>query len=235
MQFDYTYITIFGFILFEPLIALTNFIMLLSTLYYYSQLKKFETRFSRQFALFILLTGLTGIFGTLAHGVHYQWGDRFFNVVLFLMNLTSLLSVLFCFFGVYSYLKQESDKANRVSWMAWAWMAVVTYYTLIYNEFTVVKVHVGVVSAFTLIAFSMKRIKDDPGSKFIVSGILLAMLAVLVHTLHIRFHDWFNHKDLAHVIMLFGLYKFFRGVELNSHYVTGQFDAVSKEQSNDEN
>lgn len=219
MQFDYTFINFYGFIFFEPLITVSNFIMLICALYYFRELKKFKFHFSRQFALFILFTGITGIFGSLAHSVHFQWGDRFFNGALFMMNLSSLMSMLYCFFGVYSYITHEKGRANQVAIFAWLWMGILISYTYVYNEFVVVKVHVGMVSVFTLFVFSLTKLKSDPGSRHIVSGMLIALLAVAVHTMQIRLHEWFNHKDMAHLFMLFSLYQFFRGVELNSRYV----------------
>lgn len=219
MQFDYTYFYINGFIVFEPLIAISNGLMLLTAIYYFRILRKYEQRFSRQFAWFMLFTGLGSAFGAMAHCVHFQWGDHFFYSMLFLMNAMSLVSALFFFLSVHSYYTRDREQKAWMAPMAWIWLGVLLLITFVQNEFVLVKIHAGFVLLFTLLVFTFHPVKRDPGSRLIVNGILVALASVLVHTLRISFHEWFNHKDFAHVLMLFSMFLFYRGALLNSRHI----------------
>lgn len=219
MQFDYTYFYINGFIVFEPLIAISNSLMLIMAISYFVVLKKYEQPFSRQFARFLLFTGISSAFGAMAHCVHFQWGDRFFYSMLFLMNAMSLVSALFFFLSVYSYYSRDRERKAWMVPMAWIWLGVLLLITYVQNEFVLVKIHAGIVLMFTLLVFTFHPVKRDPGSRLIVNGILMALASVLVHTLRISFHEWFNHKDFAHVFMLLSMFLFFRGALLNSRHI----------------
>ncbi len=216
MNFDYTFITIKGFILFEPMVILTNLILFACALYYFRQLWSYNHRYSRQKALFILMIGISGLFGSVAHAVHFQLGDAFFNTMLFLMNSISLLSILFCFSGAYYYLSKEKGTKKWVNTFVWLWVIVLLIVTYLKNEFVLVKIHAGIVLLFSLIVYSLYDTRKDPGSKYIVSGILVAFLSIITHTLRINLHAWFNYKDISHVIMIASLYLIYKGVDLNS-------------------
>lgn len=216
MNFDYTFITLWGFILFEPMVILTNLVMFITALYYFKQLWSYNHRYSRQKALFILMIGISGLFGSVAHAVHFQLGDTFFNTVLFLMNSISLLSILFCFSAAYYYLSKETGGKKWVNAFVWIWIIALVVITFLQNEFVLVKIHAAIVLVFTLIVYSLYTTRYDPGSKYIVFGILVAFMSIVTHSLKINLHEWFNYKDISHVIMIASLYLIYKGADLNS-------------------
>lgn len=229
MNFDYTFITVRGFILFEPMIILTNLIMFAMALYYFRQLWSYNHRYSRQKALFILMIGISGIFGSIAHAVHFQLGDTFFNTVLFLMNSLSLLSILFCFSAAYYYLSKEKGTKKWVNTFVWLWVIALLIITFLQNEFVLVKIHAGIVLVFSLIVYSLYDTRRDPGSKYIVSGILVAFLSIITHSLRINLHEWFNYKDISHVIMIVSLYLIYKGADLNSENLLAEVSVPVKD------
>jgi hypothetical protein len=228
MNFDYTFITVKGFILFEPMVILTNLIMFAMALYYFRQLWSYNHRYSRQKALFILMIGISGIFGSIAHAVHFQLGDTFFNTVLFLMNSLSLLSILFCFSAAYYYLSKEKGGKKWVNTFVWLWVIALLIITFLQNEFVLVKIHAGIVLVFSLIVYSLYDTRKDPGSKYIVSGILVAFLSIVTHSLRINLHEWFNYKDISHVIMIVSLYLIYKGADLNSENLLAEVPVTVK-------
>lgn len=229
MNFDYTFITVRGFILFEPMIILTNLIMFAMALYYFRQLWSYNHRYSRQKALFILMIGISGIFGSIAHAVHFQLGDTFFNTVLFLMNSLSLLSILFCFSAAYYYLSKEKGTKKWVNTFVWLWVIALLIITFLQNEFVLVKIHAGIVLVFSLIVYSLYDTRRDSGSKYIVSGILVAFLSIITHSLRINLHEWFNYKDISHVIMIVSLYLIYKGADLNSENLLAEVSVPVKD------
>jgi len=198
------------------MVIVTNLILFACAIYYFRQLWNFNHRYSRQKALFILMIGISGIFGSIAHAVHFQLGDAFFNTVLFLMNGLSLVSILFCFSGAYYYLTKEKGAKKWVNVVVWLWLITLLIITFQQNKFLLVKIHAGIVLVFSLIVYSLYDTRNDPGSKYIVSGILVAFLSIVTHSLKINIHEWFNYKDISHVIMIVSLYLIYKGVVLNS-------------------
>ncbi|MBL7903075.1 MAG: hypothetical protein JNK73_13850 [Bacteroidia bacterium] len=211
------------------MIILTNLIMFAMALYYFRQLWSYNHRYSRQKALFILMIGISGIFGSIAHAVHFQLGDTFFNTVLFLMNSLSLLSILFCFSAAYYYLSKEKGTKKWVNTFVWLWVIALLIITFLQNEFVLVKIHAGIVLVFSLIVYSLYDTRRDPGSKYIVSGILVAFLSIITHSLRINLHEWFNYKDISHVIMIVSLYLIYKGADLNSENLLAEVSVPVKD------
>ncbi len=53
---------------------------------------------------------------------------------------------------------------------------------------------------------------ETPQSRWIAGGLAVSLLAVLGYLLRLSAHAWFDHRDLGHVLMMLGLWMFYRGV-----------------------
>ena len=205
-----------GVIVFEPMIILTNVLLFLCGLHYFRQLSKFEHKYSKEKAVFLLLIGVSAIFGSVAHAVHFQLGDLFFKTVLFLMNAISLLAILFFFRGSISYLSGINEQKRMIVFGAGIWVLLLLMVTLYFNEFILIKLHAGLVLVYSLVIHYVSYKRNDSGSKYILLGILLSFFSILVHSLRFSLHEWFNYKDISHVIMLISMHFIYRGIKLNS-------------------
>ncbi|MBL7931561.1 MAG: hypothetical protein JNL60_06660 [Bacteroidia bacterium] len=217
MQFDYTYITLFGFILFEPMVILANLIFFLCALYYYVSLKKFNNAYTRQMSLFMFLLGTSMAFGGAGHAIHYQLGVGFFNLILFFMNAFSLLAMYYCFMGPYTYYKAGKEPAPLTRYLILTWILLMLVYSMIVQNFALIKIHagLGLIYALTIHWIMYKRYQHR-GSREVIIGVFVAFLPIIVHSLKISFDEWFNHKDIAHVLMIISLVIICRGVKTNS-------------------
>ncbi len=218
MNFDYTYLRIFGWQVFEPMVILTNGIMFLISLYCFRKLISYRHHYPRQMAWFILILGISGCFGAAAHAVHYQLGAGFFNTVFFISNMLSLVSIYFCFRGSYTYFNigrhQVSNKA--VIGLVMTWIGILLVITFLSNKFLLIKIHAGIVLIYALAVHYLAYRKNDRGSGVIALGIVISFFSILVHSLKFSFDEWFNYKDIAHVIMIISMIIIYRGIKINA-------------------
>lgn len=218
MNFDYTNIVLFGLTIYEPMVSVTNLILLLVSIYVFRDLKKFQNPYPGKMSAFILIMGISSCFGALAHGAHYQLGTIFFNTVAYISNALNLICVYFCFMGSYVYQNRGKlpPKKSTVS-MVIGWIVVMLLITLLWNNFIIIKIHAGVVLLYSfVIHLSAYRKYNERGSGIVALGIFISFFSILVHSLHFSLHDYFNYKDIAHVIMIVSLIVIYRGIKLNS-------------------
>lgn len=222
MNFDYTYISLFGLLIFEPMVIVTNVLMFLVSVYCSRQLMRYRHGYPRQMACFIIILGISGCFGALAHAVHYQLGTVFFDAVFFTSNMLNLISIYFFFRGSYTYynlIRHKSSSKVLISAVV-GWIFVLLVFTWIYNQFLLIKIHAGIVLVYAIAVHSMAYRKGDRGSGTVVLGIAISFLSIVVHSLKFSFDAWFNYKDISHVIMIVSMILIYRGIKKNAEKLT---------------
>ena len=214
MEFGSTYIFLFGFKLFEPVVLLTNVIFFVLCAVFYINLNTFKHAYSKQMALFLLLLGISSFFGGIGHTMQKQMGDAFFSLILFLMNAFSLLSIYFCFRSAYTFFNLERPTNKVYLYFVMLWILILLIICAINGSFLLIKIHAGIVLIYSLIVhYLVYRRNKDKGSELVVIGILISFLPLIVHSLRITLHEWFNHKDLAHLIMIISLIIIYQGAK----------------------
>lgn len=206
MKFDYTYITLFGAQVFEPMVLLTNLVFFSFSWYFFSRLRKFDNDYARHMSLFIFMLGISSIFGAIGHGVHYQLGVFFFSVVLFLMNMFSLLAIYYCFLAPFIYVRGIDSNSKKYLNGVRVWILALIALSIISGDFLIIKINAGVSLLYSLIMhLQAHKTRSESGNGLVVLGIAISFVPILVHTMQISLHEWFNHKDLSHVIMIIAL------------------------------
>jgi hypothetical protein len=217
MNFDYTFISILGYPVFEPMILLTNTFLFSISLYSYRVLIRFANAYARYMAWFIVLLGVSSIFGAIGHAVHLQLGNVFFSTVLFLMHAFSLLSIYYFFLAPLVYLKGFSETTQRYLVAAKVWIGIIILFSLFSGNFLLIKINAGVVLLYSLyMHFKAHRTRDESGNLRVVTGVLFSFVPIVIHSKEISLHEWFNYKDLSHVIMIISLIFIFSGAKRNA-------------------
>ncbi len=215
MNFDYTYISLGNAKIFEPVTLLTNSFIGAFCVYSFVKIKKYNTKLSTEWAYFFLLLGISSCFGSTAHAVHYQLGNLFLNTVIFLMNSLSLLSIYFCFKAANTSLLLHKPQQNKyTTYIVMAWVLILLIFTLINNDFLLIKIHAGLVLMYSLITHSITYFKKQTGSGWIAGGILVSFISIIIHSLKLSISDWFNYKDIAHVVILISSIIMVKGILL---------------------
>lgn len=201
MEFGSTYIFLFGFKIFEPTVILTNLIIFIVCIYYYLQLKKSQYIYSKQTALFVLFMAISSCFGSTGHAIQHQMGIVFFKSILFFSHSLTFASIYFCFRAAYTlYIANQPDNKIIITTVLISLCVIVIFSTLTAN-FILVKIPAGAVLIFSLVIHFLSFKKNIPGAGQVVFGILISFLSIVVHSFKISFSEWFNHKDIAHLII----------------------------------
>lgn len=218
MKFDYTSIDLFGFTLWEPMVAVTNLSLFILSLFVYRRLNATGLDYAQHMGRFLLLIGSAAVFGAIAHGIHYDYGKTAFFIVVYISNALSLISAYFCFASTLA-LAQRGKKSTS-HWLLKGlatWIALMLVVTLIRNSFLIVKIHAGVILFYSLVVHILDwRRHKASGSALVVLGYAASFLSILVHSLGISLHEYFNHKDLAHVFMILSMLLIYLGARRNS-------------------
>ena len=214
MNFDHTYIVLFGKIFYEPVVILTNAITTLLCIYCFLRLRKFRTELSNYWAWFFMLIGVSACFGSMAHGVQHQLGDTFLRTVVFMVNALSLVAIYFCFKAANTYFFMNRSNKPYVTWLVIAWIVILLVITFVKNNFVLIKIHAGIVLLYSLVVHLITYFRKQPGSGIIAAGIIVSFLSILTHSIRLSFHEWFNYKDVSHVIMIISIIFIFVGAKL---------------------
>ncbi len=214
MNFEYTYITLFGFKLFEPVTILTNSIIAIYGVFAYLRFTSFNHVISKYWGMFFLLMGISTLTASVTHGVHEQLGNAFMRITWFLANSVSFLSIYYFYRATFIYFNMEKENTTKIfNYIAIIWMATLLVITIFLNDFLLVKIHAGIVLVYSLIVHLITYKNKRAGSGYIVAGIIISFLAIVVHSLKFSFGEWFNYKDISHIIVLASMICLFKGVK----------------------
>ena len=206
---------------------LTNLLIFLVALYYYLNLKTIKGKYAEQTAKFVLLIGIATCVSALAHGMQLQMGENIFRIILFVSHLFNLTALYFCFKAAYTYQLQNKGENKLISFGAIVITCSLIIFSILTRSFLIIKIPAGIVLSYSLIVHFIGIKNKDKGSGIFVAGILIAFLSILVHTLRISFHQWFNHKDIAHIIIVVSLVFMCKGVKLISEFQNSESVSAS--------
>lgn len=165
----------------------------------------------------MFMLGTSSLFGAVAHSVQSQLGDAFLRVVILIMNALSLISIYFCFLAAYTFFNLGKIPSKKYIYFVKAWIFILLLVSAVQGNFLLIKVHAGIVLFYALMVYYfVYRSNPERASGGVVVGILISFLPIVVHSLKISFHEWFNYKDIAHVIMIVSLIYIYRGARLIS-------------------
>lgn len=226
MNFDYTYITVLGYQIFEPLVFVSNSILFSVTLFSYLRLKVLAHDYAKHMALFFVFVGTSSLFGAVCHMVHYNLGETFFDIFFFIMNALNLLSIYYCFRAAHFFVVEKRPRAQKIVNFVTAWIVILLVYSLINNSFLLIKLHAGLVLLYSLIVhFIAARDRTETGSRVVVTGILISFTSFIIHSKKISFHEWFNYKDISHVIIIISLIIIYKGAIANAKEIVSHSNA----------
>jgi len=217
VNFGETFLLIGDFKFYEPLVLLTNTIILLLCLKYSSKLRKFENAYSRLNGTFILTLGISSFIGGIAHAVHEQWGDYSLKIIVSLCHFFSLISTYYCLMGSYQmYTNLYNREYSSLSKIAIIWLTIVLLIVGYTDQFIIITAHAGLVLLFAFYMHYKGMRNQIAGGKWVTFGIAVSFISVLVHIVKLNLHEWFNYKDIAHVFMIISLFFIGKGLVMTA-------------------
>ncbi len=206
-------IDIFGFHLMEPVTVLTDFLVAGVCFYAWHQLKKLHHKTQTQYytQIFMLLMGIAATLGAifghgLIHIVHPLWKipGWFF----------SMFSVAFIERAAIAQASQVMSKkvANFFLKLNIAELLLLCLITIVTIEFKYVELHSAYGFLIVVLFFhTYHYIKTkNNGSRLMLLNTILLLIAVVIYNYPIILHTFFNHRDLAHIVMAISIYVIYR-------------------------
>jgi hypothetical protein len=209
-----------GFLLSEPITVLTNIFITLSCVYFYFsiQREKQHKDWSAHWKNFFLWIGISAFLGGIFHGSKYCLSLGSQESVKLIMNLASIpasYSLLRISAQILPLKNSTQKLLNRVSLLS---MGVLTLVTIYINQFFIVKIIAGIVILISIFSHNYSFRKGILNNNFVTYGFLFSLSSIVVHSLKLSLNDWFNFKDISHVIMNISLFSIFFGVISQSRY-----------------
>ncbi len=203
-----------GLQVFEPVTIFTNFLIGAFCAYAFLSLSKNKEPVFRHWRSFFFMIGLSSTLGSVAHGAHDQFGEAFLNFFIFSMNAVSLIAAYYFFRSAFSFIHFNKENINNTyQYLVVLWVIVLLIITWFQNKFILIKIHAGIVLFYSLFIHFITARKGLAGSQWVVTGILVSFSSIVVHSLKLSVSDWFNYKDISHLIMLSSCVLMHRGVK----------------------
>jgi hypothetical protein len=212
--------TIFGFFIAEPTTALTDFILsVLCVVFFFQFSQSNKEKGLSSWRYFFLFMGISTFLGAITHAVFLSPEQKNYHYFWLSMQLFSGLSVYFAQLATIQSITNskipiyKSEKTSllicRIQFIVFA-IAV-----LFYQNFLVVVINstLGFLMVLYIHALSGKKYGNRPAG-WIAAGITISFMTAIVYTLKLSFNQWFNFKDIAHVIMMVSICFIFYGVAM---------------------
>jgi hypothetical protein len=210
MPVEYTEITLFDYLIQEPMGLLTDWLITAFSLYWGLKLLTLQDN-SKYFAYFFILLGLSTFFGGAAHGFFYKFGIN-------MHRMAWITSALALFILQMAVLRLFNDFFQKV-------MVAFSVFQLIFfgilftlsAKFMYTGINLAVGLLFVVLLFAWR--KNERFDLRVLRrnfsiGIGILLLPGILVALRFNPHKWFNSNDLSHLIIILALYFLFRGARL---------------------
>lgn len=212
----FPHVKIFGITLLEPATVLTD--LLITGVCFYALYKlhgsPYDKRIHRFFKTFLLTMGLaTAVGGVLGHGFFYLWDEQSKIPGWYLSMISVAMFERMAILHAKPLIKPRIG--NFFAYFNIIELLTFITITAIFVKFIFVELHAIyglfiVVFSFEFYVYSKHK---DKGSWYIFLGTGFAALAALTHAFHIAINEWFNHNDISHIFMAFGIYFYYLGAK----------------------
>lgn len=196
----------------DPINVLTDIILGLVSFYAYFKLKKSDDRANNLMKYNFLVLALGAILGGIVghafiYGLNNQW--RLLGWFL------TLISILMLEFAALEYSKTHLNPlgVKLISAFIFIEFTAVTALTINFVDFKYVTIHstIGIILVFTPLHLITYLKTKNKGAKYMMYSVLVLISTLLVFKIPIVIHEYFNHKDLAHIITCASVILMYKG------------------------
>ena len=192
-----------GLQLLEPMAVVLNAAMAILSLFFAFKLKGSEG-YEKAWGYFFLTFGLASLFSAAGHAMYNYWGIPGKMPGWF----TSLLAIYFLeqaqlgWGNAPTWMKQVSS--GKLLLLSVAMAVHPTFLWVIFQTAT------GLIPA--LLIFGLVNKERHPGARYFRMAFWVLLPSIVLYSLKLDPHLWFNRDDASHVLMLFTLYLSYKGV-----------------------
>ncbi|MBL4658269.1 MAG: hypothetical protein JKX73_09735 [Flavobacteriales bacterium] len=205
---------IFGIRVMEPVTSVTDILVAVVCFYAYWRLKKANvaTRSAKYMQIYFLTMGFATFFGgMIGHAFLYAVNEYWKLLGWYI----SMISVAVIERSAIQYARRLIKPALGRAFMIINIVELLTFMiiTAVTLHFRFVQVHAAygfLVVVFSFHLFTYWKTKDE-GSKMFLRSISVLFVAAFIFNYPVVLHEWFNHRDFAHILMAIGTYLFMLG------------------------
>lgn len=206
-----TWIEIGGIVMRNPVSAVTNLVLAAQCMVYFLGLRRAASPRQRFWGGFFVMMSVATLAGFFKHGFRHLLPADLDAAVLAISNVTGGVSTYFAQRGtVFSHARLERRRIyGRV---VAAQLIAFTAANLVFGPEIVLLIANTAVGLVPIIVIEAMNRGREPGAGLIAGGLSVSILTGVVYVLGISLGRWFNHIDIAHVLMGVSFLMVHRGV-----------------------
>jgi len=198
----------------DPVNVLTDIILGLVSMYAYYQLKISENRANNLMKYYFLVFGWGAILGGVVGHAFIYYLDNHWRIFGWSLTLISVLILQFAAVD-YAKLSLKPLAVNLISALIFIEFTVVTALTINFVDFIYVTIHstFGIILIFSPLHIITYLKTKNSGAKYMIFSVLVLISTLLVYKIPIVIDPYFNHKDLAHMIICISILLMLKGTK----------------------
>jgi len=208
-------IFIFGIRVQEAMNVLTDIFLATVSFYAYYKLPKTTDRAQNLMKWYFLIFGLGALIGGIVgHAFLYAYSNYWRLLGWSFTALSALILELAALEQAKDLLKPSFAKALKP--FIYVEFVVIIILTALDVDFKYITIHsaIAMMLVFTPIQIYVYRKTKNLGSKYMLYSVLVLISTLAVFKIPIVIHQWFNHKDLAHVVVALSVLFMLKGAQL---------------------
>jgi len=205
-------VNLFGITILEPITLITDTILAIICIVLFVKITKLNKKnyLSRNWRGFFIWFGISTFLAGLGHGLMDYTGK-------WLLIAAWIISGLVPYFNEAAAVMRVAKKPLRRGLMYFILfeLLAVSLLVLFTQKFIFVTIN-SVFAVAGIVLFIRGRdfiLTKNEHSKFIILAIFVGFLSAVTHTLKLSVSEWFNHKDVSHVILMASLLLFYKGAK----------------------
>ncbi|MCY3414674.1 MAG: hypothetical protein INQ03_23695 [Candidatus Heimdallarchaeota archaeon] len=194
----------------EPMTMITDYILTIESIIFAVILLIYNSNSATIYwAVAFIAAGISAFLGGTSHGFKQYLGESKNSVIWKLTMISIGLGAVTMLSGlIFTVL---SPSTGRVFCICIVWFSYLFYLFKIRNDDRFLLVILFYVPYLLIILIIELINLHNPGSKWIIIGIITTFTAFGVQVSGFKIHEHFNHNDLFHVIQMIGVYFLFLG------------------------
>lgn len=207
-------IEIFGIRILEPVTSLTDILVAVTCIYAYWKLRKEKVpgRTAKFMEWYFLTMGVATFFGGMIGHAFLYAVNEYWKLLGWYISMASIALIERA--AIQHATRLISEKLGKafliINIVELITFMVLTAVTL---HFRFVQIHV--VYGLLIVVFSFQWFvylkTRDQGSKIFLWAIAVLIVAGFIFNYPVVLHEWFNHRDFAHILMAIGTLIFLKG------------------------
>lgn len=199
---------LFNLTLQEPMALITNWLMMLFSVFAYIKIKDHSDSSIKNWRLFFLFFAIATFFGGLGH-VFFQYAGipgKFPNWIT---------SIIAGYFAGLAMLKAFNNEDFEKKWTYFLIIKGIAFLTLsiVIQKFTFIAIDAIITYILFCGIFAYQLFKKEmPEFKYMVFGVLTCIPSIFIFFFKLNPHRWLNKDDLSHLLMLSCIYFFYLGI-----------------------